>query len=57
MTRFTVNGKALAVDADPSTRLLCLLREPVGLPGSNGGGGAEHCGACRVHLEGRSAPA
>jgi isoquinoline 1-oxidoreductase alpha subunit len=57
MARFTVNGKALEVDSDPSTPLLWVLREQVGLTGTKYVGGAAQCGACTVHLEGRSAPA
>ena len=32
MARFTVNGKALEVDVDPSTPLLWVIREQVGSP-------------------------
>jgi isoquinoline 1-oxidoreductase alpha subunit len=52
MARFTVNGKALEVDADPGTPLLWVLREQVGLTGTKYGCGVAQCGACTVHLEG-----
>ena len=34
MARFTVNGKALEVDVNPSTPLLWVIREQVGLTGT-----------------------
>ena len=52
MARFTVNGKALEVDVDPSTPLLWVIREQVGLTGTKYGCGVAQCGACTVHLDG-----
>jgi isoquinoline 1-oxidoreductase alpha subunit len=53
MTRLTINGKTLNVDADPSTPLLWVLRDTVGLTGTKFGCGAQLCGACTVHLDGQ----
>jgi isoquinoline 1-oxidoreductase alpha subunit len=47
-----VNGKAVSVDVDPSTPLLWVLREQLGLTGTKYGCGIAQCGACTVHLEG-----
>jgi isoquinoline 1-oxidoreductase alpha subunit len=52
MARFTVNGKAVDVPVDPSTPLLWVIREQVGLTGTKYGCGVAQCGACTVHLEG-----
>jgi isoquinoline 1-oxidoreductase alpha subunit len=52
MARFTVNGKAYDIDVDPTTPLLWVLREQVGLTGTKYGCGIAQCGACTVHLDG-----
>jgi isoquinoline 1-oxidoreductase alpha subunit len=52
MTSLTVNGKHHTVDADPSTPLLWVLRDHVGLTGTKYGCGIAACGACTVHLDG-----
>ncbi len=52
MARFTVNGKPVDVQVDPSTPLLWALREQVGLTGTKYGCGIAQCGACTVHVEG-----
>jgi isoquinoline 1-oxidoreductase alpha subunit len=52
MPRLTVNGKSHDVDADPSTPLLWVLREQVGLTGTKYGCGIAQCGACTVHVDG-----
>ncbi len=52
MARFTVNGKSTQVDVDPSTPLLWVLREQVGLTGTKYGCGIAQCGACTVHIDG-----
>jgi len=49
---FTVNGKAVNVDADPSTPLLWALRDNLQMTGTKFGCGAALCGACTVHLNG-----
>jgi len=52
MVRLTINGKTQEVDVDPSTPLLWVLREQVGLTGTKYGCGMAQCGACRVHING-----
>ena len=49
---FVVNGKSVAVDCDPSTPLLWVLRDHLRLTGTKYGCGISHCGACTVHVEG-----
>src|SRR5277367_2242190 len=48
-----VNGKSQVVDVDPSTPLLYVLRNEVGLHGPRFGCGLGQCGACTVHIDGR----
>jgi isoquinoline 1-oxidoreductase alpha subunit len=47
-----VNGKARRLDIDPSTPLLWVLRDHLGLTGTKYGCGIAQCGACTVHLNG-----
>jgi isoquinoline 1-oxidoreductase subunit alpha len=54
MVRLNVNGKTQQVDVDPSTPLLWVLREQLGLTGSKYGCGIAQCGACTVHIEGQA---
>lgn len=50
-----VNGKPVTVAAsDPSTPLLYVLRDELGLRGPRFGCGLGQCGACTVHLDGRA---
>jgi len=55
MIRFSVNGKPVEVDADPSTPLLWILRDHLGLTGTKYGCGMALCGACTVHIDGEAA--
>ena len=48
----TVNGQAVAVDAEPDTPLLWVLREQLQLTGTKFGCGIQACGACSVHIDG-----
>jgi isoquinoline 1-oxidoreductase alpha subunit len=52
MARFTVNGKSYDIDVDPTTPLLWVLREQIGLTGTKYGCGIAQCGACTVHIDG-----
>ena len=49
-----INGKQQAVDVDPKTPLLWVLREHLNLVGTKYGCGIAQCGACTVHLEGKA---
>lgn len=49
-----VNGKDRAVDADPATPLLYVLRDDLELNGAKFGCGLGQCGACTVMLDGRA---
>ncbi|ALT78415.1 (2Fe-2S)-binding protein [Paucibacter sp. KCTC 42545] len=53
MIKMTVNGRAVALDADPSEPLLWALREDLQLTGTKFGCGMALCGACTVHLDGQ----
>jgi len=52
MINLKVNGKAYQVDVDPSTPILWVIRDNLGLTGTKFGCGAAQCGACTVHLNG-----
>jgi len=54
MSSFTLNGKPVTVDADPSTPVLWVLRDHLHLTGTKFGCGAAMCGACTVHLNGQA---
>ena len=49
----TVNGRVKEVTVDPSTPLLWVLRDNLGLTGTKFGCGAGLCGACTAHVDGR----
>jgi isoquinoline 1-oxidoreductase alpha subunit len=52
MAKLKVNGELLQVEADPSTPLLWVLREQLGLTGTKYGCGIGVCGSCTVHIDG-----
>jgi isoquinoline 1-oxidoreductase subunit alpha len=52
MIVLSVNGKSYAVDVEPDTPLLWVLRDTIGLTGTKYGCGIAQCGACTVHLDG-----
>ena len=51
----TVNGEVREADVEPRLLLVHLLRDTFGLTGTHVGCDTSHCGACTVHLDGRSA--
>ena len=54
VTRYavSVNHERHSVDVDPTTPLLWVLRDSVGLTGTKFGCGIGQCGACTVHVAG-----
>lgn len=53
--RLQVNGKRYAVDSDPDTPLLYVLRNELTLNGAKFGCGLGQCGSCTVLLDGQAA--
>jgi nicotinate dehydrogenase subunit A len=51
---FNVNGADYKLDVDPSTPLLYVLRDDLGLNGAKYGCGLGQCGACTVQLDGKA---
>ena len=51
MISLNVNGHVQTVDVDPSTPLLYVLRDTLGLHGAKYGCGLGQCGACTVLLD------
>ena len=51
----TVNGTAREADVEPRLLLVHLLRDEFGLTGTHVGCDTSNCGACTVHVNGRSA--
>ena len=49
-----INGTARQVDVDPSTPLLYVLRNQLGLTGAKLGCGLEQCGSCAVLVNGQA---
>jgi aerobic carbon-monoxide dehydrogenase small subunit len=49
---FTVNGEQRDLDVPPTTRLIDVLREHLGLTGTKEGCSEGECGACTVLLDG-----
>jgi nicotinate dehydrogenase subunit A len=52
--RLTVNGEARDVSAEPTTKLLDVLRGALGLTGTHFGCGSNQCGACHVLIDGHA---
>jgi len=52
MITLNINGETHELDVDPTTPLLWVIREQVGLTGTKFGCGKSLCGACTVHLDG-----
>lgn len=52
--KLVVNGREHALELDPDTPLLWVLRDEIGLTGTKFGCGMGLCGACTVHLDGEA---
>jgi isoquinoline 1-oxidoreductase alpha subunit len=52
MITLKINGETHDLDVDPTTPLLWVIREQIGLIGTKFGCGIAQCGACTVHLDG-----
>ena len=53
MATLQINGQIMDIgEVDPSTPLLWVLRDELGLVGTKYGCGIAQCGACTVHLDG-----
>ncbi|MGN7294884.1 (2Fe-2S)-binding protein [Rhizobium sp. SAFR-030] len=50
----TVNGRAMTGECDDRTLLVHFIRDRLGLTGTHVGCDTTQCGACVVHLDGRS---
>ena len=53
MIKLNVNEQAKAVEANPATPILWVVRENLGMTGTKFGCGIGQCGACTVHLDGK----
>lgn len=53
MATLQINGQTMDIgEIDPSTPLLWVLRDTLGLVGTKYGCGIAQCGACTVHMDG-----
>lgn len=54
MVKLSVNGKSQSINVDPTTPLLWVIREQVGLTGTKYGCGVAKCGSCTVLMDGEA---
>jgi len=54
MIELNINGRTHAIDADPHTPLLYVLRDHLALHGAKFGCGLGQCGACTVMVDGQA---
>jgi isoquinoline 1-oxidoreductase alpha subunit len=54
LIHLVINGISQEADVPPSTPLLWILRDTLGLTGTKYGCGMGLCGACTVHLDGEA---
>ena len=55
--KITVNGQAFEHNVPDNTLLVSFIRETLGLTGTHVGCDTSQCGACVVHMDGRSVKA
>lgn len=53
MVQLSINDQTHAIEAEPTTLLLDVLRNHLGLAGARFGCGAGECGACSVLIDGK----
>ena len=53
--KLSVNGNQVNFDVDPAMPLLWVLRDELGITGTKYGCGLGQCGACMVHIQGKTA--
>ena len=51
---FTLNGEAVSAQVDSRTLLVEMIREHLGRTGTHVGCDTSQCGACVIHVDGRS---
>ena len=51
---FTLNGEAVSAQVDSRTLLVEMIRENIGRTGTHVGCDTSQCGACVIHVDGRS---
>jgi|TARA_B110000211_G_scaffold217342_1_gene261123 carbon-monoxide dehydrogenase small subunit len=51
---FSVNGGEVSGDVEPRTLLVDFLRNDLGMTGTHVGCDTSQCGACVIHMDGRS---
>ena len=51
---FTLNGETVSAEVEPRTLLVEMLRERLGKTGTHVGCDTSQCGACVIHVDGRS---
>jgi isoquinoline 1-oxidoreductase alpha subunit len=54
IVKLQINGQQHELDVDPSTPLLWVLRDHLGMTGTKFGCGIAQCGACTVHIDGEA---
>jgi len=54
MAKFILNGEAKTADVESDTPLLWVIRDELNMTGTKFGCGIGTCGACTVHVGGRS---
>jgi carbon-monoxide dehydrogenase small subunit len=54
VVRLQVNGVEHSIDVEPRLLLVHALRDHLGLTGTHVGCDTSNCGACTIHLDGRS---
>lgn len=53
MLTLDINGRSVAIDAEPDMPLLWAIRDHANLTGTKFGCGQALCGACTVHVDGQ----